>query len=328
MYKKGKYMLNQSQPALKNKIKKSRTNTESKFLNSVINIKKLGEKIYDRKVAINFFTSNKINKEDRCTKELQELYLSELLKSSTPNWNENSKQFNFNTPERVGWIIVEFNIENKNLSDIENIEYTRQFVLSKTDIEPTLVTVQNSTCLIGYCFPNASTTQDKERLTKYRYFCDVRKALMHTLEGNWSVQTDNYNETKQYDNIINSKFHLSGEVVEIGCFQNLLDTWKQTDTCKEIIRIKQAAGGAKSGITKRAMPKDKRKLLTEAACEKKMHMAQDRVEKTVKHILNTEDNPKLSIYHIVRISKQIKQSLSERTAKKYLPQIKIDLNIE
>ena len=321
-------MLNQSQLSLKDKIKKSRTNTESKFLNSVINVKKLGEKIWDKKVAINFFDTNGVNKEDRYTKEVQGLYLSELLKSSTPHWNENSKKMNFNTHSRVGWIIIEFNIENKNLSDVENIEYTRQFILSKTNIEPTLVTVQNSTCLIGYCFPNASTTEDKERLTKYRYFCDVRKALMHTLEGNWSVQTDNYNETKQYDNIINSKFHLSGEVVEIGCFQNLLDTWKQTDTCKEIIRIKQAAGGAKSGITKRAMSKEKRTLLTQPASEKIMFMAQDRVEKTVKHILDTEENPKLSIYHIVKTSKLIKQGLSERAAKKYLPQIKMDFNLE
>jgi len=321
-------MLNQSQLSLKDKIKKSRTNTESKFLNSVINVKKLGEKIWDKKVAINFFDTNGVNKEDRYTKEAQGLYLSELLKSSTPHWNENSKKMNFNTPERVGWIIIEFNIENKNLSDVENIEYTRQFILSKTNIEPTLITIQNSTVLVGYFFPNASTTQDKERLTKYLYFCDVRKALMHTLEGNWSVQTDNYHETKQYDNIISSKFHLFGAVLEIGCFQELLDEHKQTDKYKAIISEKQAAGGAKSGVTKRAMPKDKRKLLTEAACKKKMHMAKNRVEKTVEHILNIEENPILSVYHIVRISKQIKQSLSERTVAKYLPQIKIDFNLE
>lgn len=200
--------------------------------------------------------------------------------------------------------------------------------MSEVDMEPTFIAVEEQTILVGYFFPNCPTKKDSWRLKKYRYFKDVRTALTHTLEANWSVNVDNYYETKKYKNIFNSKYVLNGQIFEIGVFQDILDAYKETSMCKRIIKLKLAAAGVKSGITKREMSEEKRKLLTRSATEKNTLISKNKLEEVLLHIQKTEDKPTYSRYSIIKASKQLKKPLSDKTVKKYLTQMKIDLNLE
>jgi hypothetical protein len=319
---------NNESTSLRDALSKPRSNSISKYLNSEVNIAKLGNEVYNEKVSHNLFDINNINMAERYTATTQNRYLIELLKSSTPNYKIECKTFNFNTADRVGWIILEF-IKNNNLSDAQNIEYTNDYIKAETGIEPTLLVVQGKTVLAGYFFPNAPTTQDPFRLKKYRYFNDVRKALTHTLEAEWTIDTDNYNEVKEYKNILDCPYKLTSNVFEIGIFQEMLDAYKESQTFQTIIKLKLAAGGRKSGETKKKMSLVQRQALTEAATEKKVFMSKVRLEETLKYILNTEEKPKFTIDNIVKTSKKLfDKGLSHRTVAKYLAEIKEHLNIE
>lgn len=330
--------INKFSQSLKEKTKNIKIDKLSKYLNSEINVPKLGEAIYGQEESLNLFDLNRISKEERNKPNTQQLYLEKLLKASTPNFKIDSKTFNFNTKDRIGWIILEFNKENTNLSETKSIEYLNQYIMSNINIEPTLFAFEERTILVGYFFPNYPTTKDPTtkdpttkypwRLKKYRYFKDVRTALTHTLEANWSINVDNYNETKKYKNIFNSKFVLTGQIFEIGIFQDILDAYKETSTCKRITKQKQATDGVKSGITKREMSEEKRKELTRSATAKNTKMSKKKLKNVLLHVQKTQDKPTYSYYSIVKVSKQLKKPLSERTVKKYLPQMTIDLNLE
>ncbi len=280
-----------------------------------------------KKKSENIFDINRVNKEERTLDKTQDLYLTELLKSSTPNYKIDSDTFNFNTQHRVGWIILEFTMEYKNLSNKENIDYINQYIIAEIGLEPTLITVVNETILVGYYFPNSPTCKDDMRLKKWVYFTDTRTAIYHTLEANWNVNVDNYNQTKEYANILTQAFLLTGQIYEIGVFQEILNSYKTTETFKKIIQLKQSNGGKKSGELRKKMPLEKRKESTGAANKKKISLSKERVKKTVLHILDKEDNPNLRVSNIVKSSKKIfEKGLSNNTVKKYLDEIKEDLN--
>ena len=299
------------------------------FLNSEINIALLGEEIFNKKVSENFFDINRVSKEERFLVKVQDLYLEALLKASTPNFKIDNNTFNFNRKEKIGWVVLEFNKED-NLSNSENIEYTNAYIDATIHMEPTLIFIQEKIVYVAFFFPNYPTTDDEIRLRKYRYFKDVRKALTHTLDANWSVdKEDYYNETTSYKNIYDSEFKLYGNIFEIGSFQEMLDEYKQSSICKKIIKTKLAYGGYKSGITKRNKSEEERQKMVEAANEKKIHMSKHRLKETVIHILDTQVNQKLTIDNIVRTSKKIfDRGLGHKTVAKYLNEIKSDLDIK
>ena len=305
------------------------SNSITKYLNSNINIASLGENIFDSKMALNLFDMNRVSKKERYLRKVQNTYFEELLKASTPNFKIDSKTFHFNTENRIGWIILEFNVE-RNISAKKNIDYLKEYITSKINTEPTFIAIQNKLIFVGFFFPNYPTTNDKYRLKKYRYFKDVRIALTHFLEANWLVTVDNYNEVKEYENILNSQFKLYGNIFEIGVFQEMLDEYKQTSICKKVIKEKLSYGGTKSADNKRKMTLAKRKLLVEAANEKKIHMSKCRLEDTMKYILDTEINPKFTIDNIVKTSREVfyGKGLGHKTVAKYLKEIKSDLGIE
>lgn len=314
--------------SLKEILSQPRTIKIAKFLNSKINRVKLGDAIYDMKDPLNLFDLNRVGKEERFMKKTQESYLIELLKATTPNFKEDSPTFSFNTTKTIGWVVLEFDVNSK-LSTSENIKYIYEFIKAEINIEPTLICVKYDVVYVSLFFPNYPTTNDYERLKKYRYFKDVRKAITHSLEANWDVTVDNYNETKVYPNLLHSKYLLIGEIFEIGVFQDLLDKYKETDMCKTIIKKKLAYGGYKSGLEKAKLPEEERKLLTQPANEKKVFMSKIRLEETLLHIIDTEEHPKFTIDNIVTTSKKIfDRGLGHKTVSKYLKEIKSDLNIE
>lgn len=316
------------QKSLKDKLSKPRTVKIAKYLNSKINRVKLGDAIYDMKDPLNLFDLNRVGKEERFMKKTQESYLIELLKATTPNFKADSPTFSFNTTKTIGWVVLEFEINSK-LSASKNIKYIYEYIKAEINVEPTLISLMYGTLYVTFLFPNYPTTNDYERLKKYRYFKDVRKAITHSLEANWDVTVDNYNETKIYPNLLDSKYLLIGAIFEIGIFQDLLDKYKETDMCKTIIKKKLAYGGYKSGLEKAKLPEEERKLLTQPANEKKVFMSKIRLEETLLHIIDTEENPKFTIDNIVTTSKRIfDRGLGHKTVAKYLKEIKSDLCIE
>lgn len=211
----------------------------------------------------------------------------------------------------------------------ENIKYINEFIKAEINVEPTLISLKNEILYVGFFFPNYPTTNDYERLKKYRYFKDVRKAITHSLEANWDVSVDNYNEIKIYPNLLDSKYLLICAIFEIGIFQNLLDTYKETDMCKIIIKKKLAYGGYKSGLAKANLSEEEKKLLTQPANEKKIFMSKVRLEETLLHIMDTEEIPKLTVGNIVTRSKEIfDRGLGHKTVAKYLKEIKSELGIK
>ena len=207
--------------------------------------------------------------------------------------------------------------------------YTREYIQAEVGLEPTLIAIQENIIIVGYLFPNPPTTINIELLDKYIYFKDVRTALTHSLEANWDVTVDKYNETKIYSNFLENTFYLSGNIFEIGMFQEMLDAYKETPMFEKIIKQKKAYGGHKAGITKRAMTLKERRELTVYATEKKTLITKDKLKKVIRHIIKRELDPNFSIRHIVDLSKEIcDKGLCHKTVAKYLPQMKIDFNLE
>ncbi len=318
-------MLQTNKLSLKDKIKKSRKPTVNKYLNSEVNMAKLRDIIFNEKEPRNMFDINGINKEERYTKDMQEQYLVSLLKSSTPNYSQNCKTFNFNRNDKVGWIVLEFNRE-EHLSQKDNIDFINQYIISEIKLEPTLIAVDGSILIVGFLFPNYPTTEDPLKLKKYRYFKDVRTSITHFLDSNWSVEVDNYNETKEYKNICNLNYLLTGNVFEIGIFQEVLDLYKETPTFQRIIKLKQSYGGQKSGATRKSMTITKRKQLTATANAVKVLNSKDRIKEVLIYIVETEEKPKFTIDNIVKTSKNIfEKGLSHGTVGKYVAEIKMTL---
>jgi len=298
------------------KLKSKRSVTN--FFNSIINRAVLGEEVFNEKTVKNLFTINKIDTDQRNKVEVQYEYLEALLHTTTPNYTSECKSFNFNSTKRVGWMILEFDIKS-HLSGNENITHTREYIEAEIGLEPTLIAIQENIILVGYLFPNPPTTLDLNLLDKYIYFKDVRTALTHSLEANWDVTIDKYNETKIYSNFLENAFYLSGNIFEIGMFQEMLDSYKETPMFERIIRQKQSYGGYKSGITKRAMTLDKRRELTVYAAKGRSWIAINKMKNVIRHIIKTEKEPNFSIKHIVGLSKEIcDKGLCHKTVAKYL----------
>ena len=288
------------------------------YFNSLINIELLGEKVFNRKEVENLFTINNIDTDKRTKLETQYEYLEALLHTTTPNHTSECKSFNFNSTDRVGWMILEFDIK-PNLSLNKNITYTKAYIEAEEGLEPTLIAIQEDIILVGYLFPNPPTTLDINLLDKYIYFKDVRTALTHSLEANWDVTVDKYYETKTYSNFLENTFYLSGNIFEIGMFQEMLDEYKESPMFERIIRQKKSYGGYKSGITKRAMTLDKRRELTVYAAKGRARIAKNKLKEVIRHISKTEVNPNFSIRHIVEVSKEIcDKGLCHKTVAKYL----------
>jgi len=288
------------------------------FFNSIINISLLGEEVFNCKEVKNLFTVNEVDTDQRNKVEVQYEYLEALLHATTPNYTSDCKTFNFNSTKRVGWIILEFGIKS-HLSDNENITYTREYIEVEIGLEPTLIAIQEEIILVGYLFPNPPTTLDIDLLDKYIYFKDVRTALTHSLEAHWDVTIDKYNETKTYSNFLENTFYLSGNIFEIGMFQEMLDEYKESPMFERIIRQKKSYGGYKSGITKRAMTLDKRRELTVYAAKGRARIAKNKLKEVIRHIAKTEVSPNFSIRHIVEVSKEIlDKGLCHKTVAKYL----------
>ncbi|WP_434658566.1 hypothetical protein [Sulfurimonas sp. NW9] len=298
------------------------------FYNSIINISQMGKEVFNSKNVKNIFTLNHIDESIKNSADMQKEYLAVLLKAGTPNYRVDASSFQFNSKERVSWIILEFDLQT-NLSENENIRYTREYIESEIGLEPTLIAIEEYyKVLVGYFFPNAPTTLQIKRLKKYNYFKDVRTALTHSLEANWDVTVDKYNETKRYSNFLDGIFYLSGNIFEIGVFQEMLNTYKDSPMFEKIIKQKKAYGGHKSGVTKRAMPLKERKKLTGQANIKRSVTAQNKLKEVLEHIVEREPNPNFSIRHIVQVSKVLDKRMSHKTIAKYLAQIKLDLNLE
>ena len=265
----------------------------------------------------NLFTINNIDTDKRTKLETQYEYLEALLHTTTPNHTSECKSFNFNSTDRVGWMILEFDIK-PNLSLNKNITYTKAYIEAEVGLEPTLIAIQEDIILVGHLFPNPPTTLNTELLDKYIYFKDVRTALTHSLEANWDV-TDNYKEIKTYSNFLQNIFYLSGNIFEIGMFQEMLDEYKESPMFEKIILQKKAYGGYKSGISKRAMILGKRRRLTESATKGRARIAKNKLKEVIRHIIKTEKEPNFSIRYIVELSKEIfDKGLCHKTVAKYL----------
>jgi hypothetical protein len=288
-----------------------------KFLNSIINIPLFGEKVFNCKESKNIFDINNILISKRSEVNIQNEYGEELLKATTPNFRTGCKTFNFNSDKRIGWIITEFDLQS-NLTQKDNITYIRKHIQSRIGFEPTLVAIQEDTILVGYLFPNNPTISKKHSLDKYHYFSDVRTALTHSLKANWDVTVDTYNQTKTYSNVLENNFYLSGDIFEIGMFQEMLDDYKETPMFKKIISQKKAFGGYKAGISKRAMSSKKRRELTLSATRKRAVIAKGKLKEVIRHIIKTEKEPNFSIRHIVLVSKEIfDKGICSKTVAKY-----------
>ena len=302
-------------------------------LNSIINIALLGEEIFNKKEAENIFDINRVGKK-RFDKNIQELYLINLLKASTPNYDKDNETFYFNTKERVGWIVLEFGT-NKRFSESENIEHVKESIYYEIKLEPTLIYIHEATVYVGFFFPNAPTTKDEDRLDKYRFFYFIRIALTHTLKARWSVELENYNEVKEYKNIYESSYQVFGDFFELGVFQDLLNNYQNSSLCKSIILKKQSYGGKKSGITKRKKTEAERKMLVKKANEARTAPSKIKLKEAMQHILDTQTPPNFSALNIMKVSKEIannkkvpEKGLARKTIAKYLNEIKSDLNIE
>ncbi|WP_418640625.1 hypothetical protein [Sulfurimonas sp. ST-27] len=293
------------------------------FYNSIINISQMGKEVFNSKNVKNIFTLNHIDESIKNSADMQKEYLAVLLKAGTPNYKVDAPNFQFNSKERVSWIILEFDVQT-NLSENENIRYTREYIESEIGLEPTLIAIEEYyKVLVGYFFPNAPTTLQIKRLKKYNYFKDVRTALTHSLEANWDVTVDKYNETKRYSNFLQNAFYLSGNIFEIGVFQEMLNTYKDSPMFEKIIKQKKAYGGQKSGITKRAMTETERRSLLNSAREKRSLLSKYKFQDTIEHIRRTENIPKFTISNIVKVSKELfDRGLSHRTVAKYLKDFK------
>jgi len=255
-----------------------------------------------------------------------------LLRASTSNFKEDTPTFKFNTETRLSWITLEFDIEYKNLSNKENkeqIDYINQYIVAEIGIEPTLITIEENIILAGYYFPNAPWCSKEIRFKKCIYFKDTRTAICHMLDTNWNINVENYNQTKAYKNILKQPFLLTGNIFEIGIFQDILDEYKTTSTFKKIINIKQSASGQKSGNIRKNLPTTKRKELASSANEKKVANSKEKIKDTLQHIADTEDNPNYKVANIVKHSKELfEKGLSNKTIAKYRDDIKAFLRLE
>jgi len=314
---------------VKDKLRTIKTDKDSKYVNAEINVVKLGKAIFNKKESENIFDINRVNKEERYTQDTQNLYLSNLLRASTSNFKEDTSTFRFNTETRIGWITLEFDLEYKNLSNKEQIDYINQYIIAEIGIEPTLITIEEKNIiLVGYYFPNAPWCSKEIRFKKCIYFKDTRTAICHMLDTNWNINVENYNQTKAYKNILKQPFLLTGNIFEIGIFQDILDDYKTTSTFKKIINIKQSASGQKSGNIRKNMTSSKRKELVSSANEKKVANSKEKLEKTLLHIITIEDSPNYSISNIVTHSQKLfEKGLSNKTVAKYRNEIKKKLNI-
>jgi len=131
-------------------------------------------------------------------------------------------------------------------------------------------------------------------------------------------------QTKIYSNFIQNAFYLSGNIFEIGMFQDVLDKYKNSPICKKVTNLEKAYGGYKAGITKRAMPLKDRKKLTASANAIRSALSIAKLQEVIKHIIQTEDDPNFSIkhIHIVKVSKEIGKNLSHKTVAKYQKELK------
>jgi len=90
------------------------------FCNSIINISKMGKDVFNSKRVKNLFILNKIDESVQNNTNIQREYLVALLKASTPNYKIDASSFEFNSKERISWMILEFALQT-NLSTNENI---------------------------------------------------------------------------------------------------------------------------------------------------------------------------------------------------------------
>jgi hypothetical protein len=291
------------------------------FCNSIINISKMGKEVFNSKRVKNLFTLNQIDESVQNNTDIQKEYLAALLKASTPNYKIDASSFEFNSKERISWMILAFSLRT-NLSANENIKYIREYIIAEIGLEPTLIAIEGEQIITGYLFPNSPTTLQVKRLRKYNYFRDTRRAVTHILEAKWNVKVENYHETKTYSNFIQNYFYLSGNIFEIGMFQAVLDEYKNSSRCKEVTKLEKAYGGYKAGITKRAMPLKDRKKLTASANATRSALSIAKLQEVIKHIIQTEDDPNFSIKHIVKVSKEIGKNLSNKTVAKYQKELR------
>lgn len=315
---------------IKDQLRSIKTDKDSKYVNSEINVVKLGKEIFNKKESENIFDINRVSKKERLTQNTQIRYLSSLLRASTLNFKENTPTFRFNSETRLSWITLEFDLEYKNLSDKENIDYINQYIIAEIGIEPTLITIEedNNIIIAAYYFPNAPWCKDDIRYKKCIYFKDTRIAICHMLDTNWNINVENYNQTKEYKNILQQPFLLTGNIFEIGIFQDILDDYKTTSTFKKIIKIKQSASGQKSGNIRKNMTSAQRKELSEAANEKRRSNSKEKMEETFLHIMNNEDAPNYSTKNIIQQSKKLfEKGLSNKTVPIYRNEIEKKLNI-
>jgi len=283
--------------------------------------------VYKQTRVKNIFDTENISQTRRDSAFIQNKVLKQILKMTTPKYSVNCKNFKFNSKSRYGWIIAEFDV-NEDLSDDENIKNIDDFILERIDMRASLIALSDDIIIVGFLFPNAPTTLEKDRLKKYNYFVDIRKALIHTINANWDVTKKNYNQLKSYKNIIDDPFYITGNVFELGMFTKVLTDYKKSARFDDIIKQQNAFGGQKAGVTKRKYQEKKRQRLTKNAIETKKKNASKKLDDTVIHILKTEKFPNLTIKHIVEVSKELfDKGLGNKTVAKYLPKIKEKYNI-
>ena len=287
----------------------------------------LEDLVYKQTKVKNIFDSKNISQVERDSEVMQKKILKEILKMTTPKYSVNCKNFKFNSKSRYGWIIAEFDV-NEDLSDDENIKNIDDFILERIDMRASLIALSDNIIIVGFLFPNASTTLEKDRLKKYNYFVDIRKALIHTINANWDVTKKNYNQLKSYKNIIDAPFHFIGNVFELGMFTKVLTSYKISSRFNDVIKQQNAHGGKKAGVTKRKYSAKKRLELTQEAIVTKIYDSMKKLDDTIAYILKTEKSPNLTIKHIIEVSKELyDKGLGNKTVAKYLPEIKEKYNI-
>lgn len=303
----------------------------SDYLNIRINIALLGQEVFNKKEAENIFDINGIGK-NRYSKYEQELYLVSLLKASTPNYTQEAERFNFNTKDRIGWIVLEFDIyERMPLSN--NIKNIHEHIYAAIKIEPTLIYVQEKKIYVGFFFPNAPTTKDEDRLRKYKFFKHIRVALTHTLNALWSVEVKDYNEVKAYSNMLQSNYKLFGNIFELGAFKDLLNNYMNSSLSQKIILKKQSYAGKKSGVTKRSKSSEERQKYVQKAKESLNDTSREKLKKTLLYMLTQDESPDYRPTNIVRVSQKIfteesQRGLARKTVVKFLKEVMSELNIE
>ena len=287
----------------------------------------LEDLVYKQTRVKNIFDSKNISQTRRDSAFIQNKVLKEILKMTTPKYSVNCEKFKFNSKARYGWIIAEFDV-NEDLSDDENIKNIDDSILEKIGMRPSLIALSNDIIIVGFLFPNAPTTANDKRLKKYNYFKDIRKALIHTINAKWDVTKKDYNQLKNYKNIINDPFHFSGNVFELGMFKEVLSAYKISSRFNDVIKQQNAHGGKKAGVTKRKYSAKKRLELTQEAIVTKIYNSMKKLDNTVAYILKTEKSPNLTIKHIIEVSKELyDKGLGNKTVAKYLPEIKEKYNI-